>query len=178
MNNSYTTNSLLFVTSLLLLSSCASTSSDKDTSDKKPMTILQNIQRTLDEAGEGTKPATKSDALPDSVNQVLLPPVTINLPGKPAAKIDTRFDISVNQTEARAFFLSLIEGTPYNMVVHPDVKGRITLDLKNVTVTEVMEIAHDVYGYEYERTKAGFVVCGSRLHSPSAARLQRPRSHG
>ena len=164
MKNSCTHNSLLFISGLMLLTSCASTG-DKETENKKPLTILQDIQRTLDEAGEGTKPAVKSDALPDSVSQSLLPPVTMNLPIKPAAKIEARFDISVNQTEARAFFLSLVEGTPYNMVVHPDVKGRITLDLKNVTITEAMDVAHEVYGYEYERTKTGFVVRSNQLQS-------------
>jgi len=165
MKTSFTTNSLLLLSSLLLLTSCASTSSDKETENKKPLTILQNIQRTLDEAGEGTKPPVKTDALPDSVNQALLPPVNINLPIKPADKIEARFDISVDQTDARAFFLSLVEGTPYNMVVHPDVKGRITLDLKSVTITDAMEIAHEVYGYEYERSKTGFVVRSNQLQS-------------
>ena len=165
MNHSFTPNSLLLFSSLLLLTSCASTSGDKDTENKKPLTILQNIQRTLDEASEGTKPPVKTDALPDSVNQALLPPVNINLPIKPADKIEARFDISVDQTDARAFFLSLVEGTPYNMVVHPDVKGRITLDLKSVTITDAMEIAHEVYGYEYERSKTGFVVRSNQLQS-------------
>ena len=165
MNHSFTPNSLFLLSSLLLLTSCASTSGDKETENKKPLTILQNIQRTLDEAGEGTKPPVKTDALPDSVNQALLPPVNINLPIKPADKIEARFDISVDQTDARAFFLSLVEGTPYNMVVHPDVKGRITLDLKSVTITDAMEIAHEVYGYEYERSKTGFVVRSNQLQS-------------
>ena len=165
MKTSFTQNSMLLLSSLLLLTSCASTSSDKETENKKPLTILQNIQRTLDEAGEGTKPPVKTDALPDSVNQALLPPVNINLPIKPADKIEARFDISVDQTDARAFFLSLVEGTPYNMVVHPDVKGRITLDLKSVTITDAMEIAHEVYGYEYERSKTGFVVRSNQLQS-------------
>ena len=165
MNHSFTPNSLLLFSSLLLLTSCASTSGDKDTENKKPLTILQNIQRTLDEASEGTKPPVKTDALPESVNQALLPPVNINLPIKPADKIEARFDISVDQTDARAFFLSLVEGTPYNMVVHPDVKGRITLDLKSVTITDAMEIAHEVYGYEYERSKTGFVVRSNQLQS-------------
>ncbi|HEX5635702.1 MAG TPA: pilus (MSHA type) biogenesis protein MshL, partial [Gammaproteobacteria bacterium] len=132
---------------------------------KKPLSILQDIQRTLDEAGDGGTQPVKSEALPDSVSQVLLPPVNINLPVKNAEKIEARFDISVDQSEARAFFLSLVEGTPYNMVVHQDVKGRITLDLKNVTITEAMEVAHDVYGYEYERTKTGFIVRSNQLQS-------------
>ena len=100
MKTSFTQNSMLLLSSLLLLTSCASTSGEKDTENKKPLTILQNIQRTLDEAGEGTKPPVKTDALPDSVNQALLPPVNINLPIKPADKIDDN-DRCANRSDRR-----------------------------------------------------------------------------
>ncbi len=164
MNNKYSHYCLLILSSLLL-TACSSMSANKEPESKKPMSILQDIQRTLDEASEEKRQPVEKDALPESVSQVLLPPVNINLPIKPSAQIEPRFDISVNQSNARAFFLSLVEGTPYNMVVHPDVKGRITLDLKNVTITDVMEVTHDVYGFEYERTKTGFVVHSNQLQS-------------
>ena len=38
------------------------------------------------------------------------------------------------------------------MVVHPDVKGDVSLDLKDVTVAEVMDIMRNVYGYDYQRS--------------------------
>jgi len=50
-------------------------------------------------------------------------------------------------------------------VMHPEVEGRITLDLKNVTVAEVMEAVRDVYGYDYEQTRSGFRVFPNTLTS-------------
>ncbi len=58
-------------------------------------------------------------------------------------KIEPRFDISVNRANARQFFVSLVKDTPYNMIVHPDVKGKITLNLKDVTIPEVMDMVYN-----------------------------------
>ena len=54
--------------------------------------------------------------------------------------------------------MGLVEDSSYNMILHPKVKGRITLDLKNVSVADVMEVVRDVYGYDFEQTKTGYSV--------------------
>ena len=35
------------------------------------------------------------------------------------------------------------------MLVHPDVKGRVSLSLKQVTLVEALEAARDLYGYDF-----------------------------
>ncbi len=100
---------------------------------------------------------------PPEVTAALIPPLKIEL-GVPERQ-EKRFDIQVVDAPAREFFMGLVAGTPWNMVVHPDVGGRISLDLKNVTLGEVMETLRKVHGYEYEQTASGFHVLPMRLQS-------------
>jgi MSHA biogenesis protein MshL len=71
---------------------------------------------------------------------------------------EPHFDLAVNEVSAQAFFTSLSDGTRYNMIVHPNVSGKISLKLKDVTVSEVLQVVNEVYGYPIRRTKRGFTV--------------------
>jgi MSHA biogenesis protein MshL len=70
----------------------------------------------------------------------------------------TRYDFHVDDAPARAFFEGLVVGTPTNMLVHPDVKGRVSMSLKQVTLVEALEAARDMYGYDYRATGNGYVI--------------------
>ena len=78
---------------------------------------------------------------------------------------EPRFDISVANAAADVFFMSLVTGTDVNMIVHPSVSGTISLDLKKVTISEVMDLAREVYGYEYKKTGNGYIVLPARIQS-------------
>jgi MSHA biogenesis protein MshL len=75
----------------------------------------------------------------------------MSFPGEQVGDSDERFHIAVNRVPAREFFIGLVKGTGFNMVVHPDVEGRITLDLQSVTVDEVMEVVQSMYGYSFKK---------------------------
>lgn len=61
-----------------------------------------------------------------------------------------RFDLSVNNAPAAQVFMQIGTGTPYSMLVTPEVSGNVTVTLKNVTVLEALESLRDLYGYDFK----------------------------
>jgi MSHA biogenesis protein MshL len=78
---------------------------------------------------------------------------------------EVRFDVTVHDAPAQVFFQGLADGTPYNMLVQPDVTGPISLTLKHVTIEQALDAARDVYGYDYRRTSSGFLVLPATIQS-------------
>jgi MSHA biogenesis protein MshL len=136
----------------MLLSACASQSVPNSTS---------SLDKMIDNAFKSNQPDTtaKDQSATDAeVASALLPDINLSAPGAESIDVEPRFDIKVNRANVRNFFMGLVDDSRYNMILHPKVKGRITLDLKNVTVSEVMEVVRDVYGYDFEQTKTAFSV--------------------
>lgn len=88
-----------------------------------------------------------------------------------------RFDINVDNVPARAFYMGLVKDTPISMVVSPDMKGNITLSLKNVTVEQVLKALEDTYNYTYFSIPGGYEVLPpilqTRIYSVNYLELQR-----
>ena len=141
----------------LLLVSCAA-----DRARERPAP-LATIDDAFAEIGAGSKNATAAPVSDEHIAEALLPAINLDLPGNTAVDAEPRFDIKVNRAHVKQFFMGLVEGTPYNLVMHPKVSGRITLDLKNVTVPEVMSVVRNVYGYDFEKTKTGYQVFPNTL---------------
>jgi MSHA biogenesis protein MshL len=108
--------------------------------DHKPSLSREVYDSALDDS----RPAP----VPDFVNDALL-----NRSASSSATRATqarRFDVSVNNIPAKAFFLSLVSEAGVNVVTHPDVTGNISLNLRNVTVEETLSVVRDMYGYEFK----------------------------
>ncbi len=103
------------------------------------------INQELDNAvNNRVKPAT-----PEAVSQALLPPLVVEMPKAEGRPVETRFDLNVNNAPAIQVFMAIVSGTRYSMIVHPDVKDPISVNLKDVTVFEALDTIRDLYGYEY-----------------------------
>ena len=68
------------------------------------------------------------------------------------------FGVDVDGAPANVFFEGLVEGTPYNVLVRPDVTGRVTMSLKHVTLQQVLESVREMYGFDYRHTGAGYLI--------------------
>jgi MSHA biogenesis protein MshL len=98
----------------------------------------------------------------DLVNNALMPPLAVSMPKVDNKLPETRFDLAVNNTPANQVFTAIVSGTRYSMLVPPDIKGDITLNLKDVTVFDALEAIRELYGFEY-------TIDGSRIYIRSAA---------
>ena len=103
---------------------------------------------------------------PASVQQAVMDAVRDKPVPTRSGSSEPRFSLNVNNAKASEVFMGMVTGTPYSMLVHPDVSGTLTLNLKNVTVPEAMEAVRALYGYEYE-------VQGKRIIVPSPAMQAR-----
>ncbi len=137
----HTISTLLFAA--LALSGCAQVK-------EKP--ALSAIQEEMRKAAAATKPAP----LPPAVVAALAPESKLELPRTVAQPVEPRFDLSVNNASAQQVFLGIASGTRYSMLLHPEVAGNITVNLKDVSVPEAMSAIRELYGYDYR-------IDGSRI---------------
>lgn len=114
--------------------------------------VQGQIEADLNKAAQARPKA----AQPDAVNQALLPPLTVEMP-KANAAVEPRFDLTVNNAPANQVFMALVSGTRFSMLVHPDIKENLSVNLKDVTITEALDAIRELYGYEYK-------VQGTRIY--------------
>jgi MSHA biogenesis protein MshL len=93
----------------------------------------------------------QAPAVDDAVANALLPPASALASQLPKARpaLEERFNVSFNNVPAQQFFRSIVAGTRYNMLVHPEVSGNISANLKDVTIAETLEAIREMYGYDY-----------------------------
>lgn len=116
-------------------------------------TTYDNIRKEVDAASKksGAAPAA-APAVDTAVADALLPPAAALANQLPKARpaLEERFNVSFNNVPAQQFFRSIVAGTRYNILVHPDVSGTITANLKDVTLPETLDAVREMYGYDYK----------------------------
>ena len=114
--------------------------------------VKRDTYNAISDAVKGAAATTTPAAQPDAVEAALLPPVAAlaqQLP-KARAALDERFNVAFNNVPARQFFTSIVAGTRYNMLVHPDIGGTISANLKDVTLFQALDAVRELYGYDYK----------------------------
>ncbi|MHB1117519.1 secretin N-terminal domain-containing protein [Sideroxydans sp.] len=125
---------LLIVLSLLAFAGCATNGAS------------QNVKNQIDtELDAAVKASTQTE-----VYDALLPPMPAPTAPVDSTASEAKFDLAVNNTPAQQVFMAIVSGTRYSMLLHPDIEGNISLNLKDVTVFDALESIREMYGYEYK----------------------------
>lgn len=154
---------VFIVAGIFLLASCTMMPKQKATHG----TSIDQMQTELQDAIATNRKINKQPVtpVPSAVSNALLPAIGSSSQEGNTSHTEQRFSVAANKMAARAFFMSLVEGTSYNMVISPDVTGTISLDLKNVTVQETLEAVRDAFGYEFHRTSYGYEILPPSLNT-------------
>jgi MSHA biogenesis protein MshL len=143
-----------------LLSACATDNALLQSPQSNTTLGIDQINDELDSFLEGQAPPPIE--LDQDLADALMPPLDL---GAGQAEAEPRFDIAVVDHPAKDFFQSLVAESGKNVVVHPDVSGTISLNIKDVTVSEVLHVCKELYGYEFDASGRFIMVYPSGLRT-------------
>ncbi|MGX5200338.1 pilus (MSHA type) biogenesis protein MshL [Aliikangiella sp. IMCC44632] len=141
--------SQLQIATIFAVTCCLSSCATSQPPEKADSLATQTIQEMQTQQASNQPQISQQDVLAS-----MLPPVSQQTP----LIIEEKFDVSVKGIDARSFLLGLVDGTDYNMVVSPEVNTKITLQLKNVSVSEVLTAIERIYPLMVERQGSMFFV--------------------
>ena len=107
-----------------------------------PMSVPDSVQAQAPALAHGQVAA----ANPQLLATVAVRSPAVTTPPEP------RFDLAINNAPAAQVYLQLASGTPYNMLVSPEVSGTLSITLKDTTLPEAMDTLRELFGYEYRIT--------------------------
>lgn len=152
------TRTSIIALAIILLTACA------QQPERKPVEAQQALQ-----TGSGSRGNTERPPLPESVRQSLRADNAELREAGAQLLAEPRFSIAANGISAKDFFAGLAADSPYNIVVHPDVTGAITVSLKDVTLTETLDVVSDIYGFEVRKENRMIRVFPAGLRSETIA---------
>lgn len=132
-----------------------------------PTQVPKQAQQQLQKASVDTNAAsaqTNKHLVPNAVMQDLLTSNKVT-----AAPQLPRFDIAASDVALNDFFQSLVADTPYSVVLHPNVTGTINLQLKKVSLPEVMTIVQQLYGFDIRQQGLVYKIHPAGLRTETIA---------
>lgn len=154
----------LFCTSAITLSGCSSTAEQPKEAVKQeePKDVLDDSINN--DKSAPTKPLSQ---VPLAVQQDIMQQ------GLAAARdslmIEKRMDIAANQIPAKDFFSAIVSDSDYSIAIHPDVEGEVTLNLTEVTLSEILDIVQDIYGFDIKKTNRVIQVYPAGMRTQTIA---------
>lgn len=128
----------------VLLTACQSTT-------PKVMPDIEEQLSTSPVASQSPQPFEVPDAVMDDI-------LTGQSSGGILAPSDPHFHVVAQDVAVRPFFASLFKGTPFSVIVHPEVSGTISLDLKDVTLVETLDVVREIYGFDISKKGSIWLV--------------------
>jgi len=127
--------------SLAFLISCQSTPS-------QPHMVKNALDEAISQSEKAKQPKPLTN-IPSAVQHDL---VQLKMgEARQSLLAEKRLEIAASDIDAKDFFAAIVEDSPYSVAVHPNVSGTITLNLKNVTIDEALNVVKDLYGYDIRR---------------------------
>jgi MSHA biogenesis protein MshL len=115
----------------------------------KPTQVNDVLDKAIAQADKKVAPVALAE-IPNAIQQELMQ--NDMLQAKKGLLAEKRLSIAASQIDAQVFFGALIEDSTYSIAIHPEVMGKITLNLKNVTLFETLDVIEELYGFDIRIT--------------------------
>jgi MSHA biogenesis protein MshL len=115
----------------------------------KPTQVNEVLDQAIAQADKKVAPVALAE-IPNAIQQELMQ--NDMLQAKKGLLAEKRLSIAASQIDAQVFFGALIEDSTYSIAIHPEVMGKITLNLKNVTLFETLDVIEELYGFDIRIT--------------------------
>ena len=115
----------------------------------QPVDMKEGLEQAINETKvlNSPKPLTQ---VPNSVQQELMQENMAQ--AKLGLLSEKRLEVSATSVAAKDFFNAIVDGSSYSIAIHPEVSGSISLNLTDVTLTEVLTVLEDIYGFDIRRS--------------------------
>ncbi|MFG1497634.1 secretin N-terminal domain-containing protein [Saccharospirillum sp. HFRX-1] len=153
----------LFLVALMVVGCAANPSNTQPpepASQPQQLSVRDTLQRERDAAADAG--STESDRprveTPSELNAQLL---DFSAP----ATTQHRFDVQATNVPLQRFFADLGRTEGINILTDPSITGSVSLNMRSVTIDQVMAAIRDLYGYDYQRTDYGYRVLPNQIQT-------------
>lgn len=148
----------------LLVAGCASNptteSADTAAQDMAPLSVRDTLQAERDAAANAgsSEPEQSRVETPPELNAQLL---DFSAP----TTTQHRFDVQASNVPLQRFFADLGRSQGINILTDPSITASVSLNMRSVTIDQVMAAVRDLYGYDYQRTDYGYRVLPNQIQT-------------